>query len=126
MKGVIIAAGYGTRFLPSTKTIPKEMLPIIDIPTIEFTVREFVDSGISEILIVSSRRKKAIEDYFDREMELEAVFEKKQATEKLMKLRASEKLANFHFVRQKEMKGTAHAILLAKSFVGDEPFVVAY
>lgn len=126
MKGVIIAAGYGTRFLPATKTIPKEMLPIIDIPTIEFTVREFVNSGISEILIVSSRRKKAIEDYFDREMELETVFEKDHATEKLTKLKAAEELANFHFVRQQEMKGTAHAILLAKSFVGDEPFVVAY
>lgn len=126
MKGVIIAAGYGTRFLPVTKIIPKEMLPIIDIPTIEFTVRELVDSGITDILVVSSRRKKAIEDYFDREIELETVFIEEKATEKLMKLKASEELARFHFLRQQEMKGTAHAILLARSFVGNEPFVVAY
>lgn len=102
------------------------MLPIIDIPTIEFTVREFVDSGIRDILIVSSRRKKAIEDYFDREIELENVFIKENATEKLDKLKSAENLANLHFIRQQEMKGTAHAIHLARTFVGDEPFIVAY
>ncbi len=126
LKGVIIAAGYGTRFLPVTKTIPKEMLPVIDVPTIEFTIREFVESGITDIQVVTSRRKKALEDYFDKEIELEAIFTKNKASEKLKLLKSAENLASIQFVRQKEMKGTAHAILLAKSFVGNDPFIVAY
>ena len=83
MKGVIIAAGYGTRFLPVTKTIPKEMLPLINKPSIDFIVEEFINSGIKEILIITSRRKKALDDYFDREIELETVFAKEGASKKL-------------------------------------------
>lgn len=124
MKGVIVAAGYGTRFLPATKTLPKEMLPLLDRPAIDIVVEEFISSGIDEILIITSRRKKALEDYFDREIELETVFESQQATEKLKKITPPN--AKFYFVRQKEMRGTGHALLLAKSFVGGEPFVAAY
>lgn len=124
MKGIIIAAGYGTRFLPATKTIPKEMFPLVDIPAIDFIVDEFIQSGIKEILIVSSRRKKVLEDYFDKEIELECVLEQKNENEKLKKIRL--KNADFYFIRQKEMLGTGHAILICKQFIGNEPFVVAY
>ena len=124
MKGVIVAAGYGTRFLPVTKTIPKEMLPLVTRPSIGFIVEEFVASGITEILFITSRRKKALEDYFDREMEMEAVF---RAGGEAAKLAAIEPpRATCYFVRQSEMRGTGHALLLARSFVGAEPFVVAY
>ena len=124
MKGVILAAGYGTRFLPATKAIPKEMLPLLDRPYIDFVVEEFVKSGINEIVIVTSRRKKALEDYFDREIELETVFAAENADEKLAKI--SPYPADFFFVRQQEMRGTGHALLQAKSFLGNDPFVVAY
>jgi UTP--glucose-1-phosphate uridylyltransferase len=124
MKGIIIAAGYGTRFLPCTKTIPKEMFPLIDTPAIDFIVDEFIKSGINEILIVSSRRKKALEDYLDREIELEAEFAAKNDTEKLKKI--SKKNANFYFIRQSSMLGTGHAILICKEFIGNSPFVIAY
>ena len=124
MKGVIIAAGYGTRFLPVTKTVPKEMLPIIDRPAIDFIVSEFIQSGIKEILILTSRRKKALDDYFDRESELEEVFMREGAAEKLAKIASPE--ADIFFRRQTEMKGTGHALLQVKAFVGNEPFVVAY
>ena len=124
MKGVIVAAGYGTRFLPATKTLPKEMLPLLDRPVIDIVVEEFVDSGIDEILIITSRRKKALEDYFDREVELETVLAARDAVEKLEKIRPPS--ASFFFVRQREMRGTGHALLLARPFVGNEPFVVAY
>ena len=124
MKGVIIAAGYGTRFLPVTKTVPKEMLPIIDRPAIDFIVSEFIQSGIKEILILTSRRKKALDDYFDRETELEEVFMREGAGAKLAKIAPPE--ADIFFRRQSEMKGTGHALLQVKAFVGDEPFVVAY
>jgi len=124
MKGIIVAAGYGTRFLPVTKTIPKEMLPLLTKPSISFIVEEFVASGIREILIISSRRKKALEDYFDREMELEGVFQAESAKDKLEAINPLG--ANFYFVRQQEMKGTGHALLLAKTFVGEDPCVVAY
>jgi len=124
MKGVIVAAGYGTRFLPATKTLPKEMLPLLDRPAIDIVVDEFVRSGIDEILIITSRRKKALEDYFDREIELETVFGKQGADEKLAKVEPPK--AEFYFVRQQEMRGTGHALLLAKSFTGNEPFVAAY
>lgn len=110
MKGVIIAAGYGTRFLPVTKTVPKEMLPVINKPCIDFIVDEFLASGINEILILTSRRKKALDDYFDREIELGVGASK----------------ADIFFKRQTEMKGTGHALLQVKAFVGNEPFVVAY
>ena len=124
MKGVIVAAGYGTRFLPVTKTIPKEMLPLVTRPSIDFIVEEFVASGITEILFITSRRKKPLEDYFDREMELEAVF-RASGDEKKLKAIAPPR-ATCYFVRQPEMRGTGHALLLARPFVGREPFVVAY
>ena len=124
MKGVIVAAGYGTRFLPVTKTIPKEMLPLVTRPSIDFIVEELVASGITEILFISSRRKKSLEDYFDRERELEAVFTT-AGDEKKLKAIAPPR-ATFYFVRQGEMRGTGHALMLARPFVGREPFVVAY
>ncbi|MCQ2604486.1 MAG: UTP--glucose-1-phosphate uridylyltransferase [Spirochaetia bacterium] len=124
MKGVIIAAGYGTRFLPVTKTVPKEMLPIINRPSIDFIVEEFINSGITEILILTSRRKKALDDYFDRETELEDVFMKEKAFAKLEKIAPAK--ADIFFRRQTEMKGTGHALLQVKAFTGNEPFVVAY
>lgn len=126
LKGVIVAAGYGTRFLPITKSIPKEMLPLIDRPAIEFIINEFLDSGIEDIVIISSRRKKVMEDYFDRDLELEEIFQKEGAFEKHHKLLRASELADVHFIRQKEMKGTAHAIYLAHAFIGTSPFVVAY
>jgi UTP--glucose-1-phosphate uridylyltransferase len=124
MKGVIVAAGYGTRFLPVTKTIPKEMLPLVTRPSIEFIVDEFLASGITEILFITSRRKKAIEDYFDREVELETAFRAAGDQEKLAAIAPAN--ASFFFVRQPEMRGTGHALLLARPFTGGEPFVVAY
>lgn len=124
MKGIIVAAGYGTRFLPVTKTIPKEMLPLIDRPSIDFIVDEFIRSGIRDILIISSRRKKVLEDYFDREIELETLFEGEHNHEKSEKI--APKDADIYFVRQREMKGTGHALLLAEPFIGKEPFIVAY
>ena len=124
MKGIIIAAGYGTRFLPATKTLPKEMFPIVDTPAIDFIVDEFIDSGIKDILIVTSRRKKVLEDYFDREMELETVFGKENDLKKLDRIRS--KNANFYFIRQSEMLGTGHAILICREFTGNDPFIVAY
>ena len=124
MKGVIIAAGYGTRFLPVTKTIPKEMLPLLTRPAIDIVVEEFERSGIDEILIITSRRKKALEDYFDREVELETVFREQGADEKLEKIKPARPM--LFFSRQQEMRGTGHALLQARPFVGDEPFVAAY
>jgi len=124
MKGVIVTAGYGTRFLPVTKTIPKEMLPLVTRPSIDFIVDEFVASGITEILFITSRRKKALEDYFDRERELEAAFEASGDRGKLAAIAPAS--ASCYFVRQAEMKGTGHALLQARAFVGSEPFVVAY
>jgi UTP--glucose-1-phosphate uridylyltransferase len=124
MKGIIVAAGYGTRFLPVTKTIPKEMLPLLTKPSIAFIVEEFIASGITEILIISSRRKKALEDYFDREIELESVFSVEGAAEKLDKIKPYD--ARFTFIRQERMRGTGHALMLAASFAGNEPCVVAY
>lgn len=124
MKGVIIAAGYGTRFLPITKCVPKEMLPLVDRPAIDFIMQELVDAGVDEILVVSSRRKKVMEDWFDTDAELAAVFEREGATAKAAKL--APRKARVHFTRQAEMLGTGHAILQARSFVGNEPFVVAF
>ncbi len=124
MKGVIIAAGYGTRFLPGTKTIPKEMFPLVDTPAIQLIVDEFIASGIKDILIITSRRKKSMEDFFDREVELENIFSKEGADSKLSLIAASN--ANIFFSRQLEMKGTGQAILQCRPFVGNDPFVVAY
>jgi len=124
MKGLILAAGYGTRFLPVTKTIPKEMLPLLDKPSIAFIVEEFLAAGIEDIVIITSRRKKALEDYFDREIELETVFEKEEAKKKLEYIAPPK--GRFSFIRQQEMLGTGHALLTARSMIGKEPFVVAY
>jgi UTP--glucose-1-phosphate uridylyltransferase len=124
MKGLIVAAGYGTRFLPATKTVPKEMLPLITKPSIAFIVEEFIASGIEEIVILSSRRKKALDDYFDRETELEAVFRQEGAGEKLKQIAPYQ--ARFSFVRQQEMKGTGHALLQVRHLLEDGPFVTAY
>uniref|UniRef100_UPI0026252D38 UTP--glucose-1-phosphate uridylyltransferase n=1 Tax=Oceanispirochaeta sp. TaxID=2035350 RepID=UPI0026252D38 len=124
MKGIIVAAGYGTRFLPVTKTIPKEMLPLINKPSISFIVEEFIQSGIKDIIVITSRRKKVLEDFFDRDVELEGIFEKEGATAKLDLISPSD--ARFAFIRQMEMKGTGHALLQAASLIGNEPCIVAY
>ena len=124
MKGLIVAAGYGTRFLPVTKTIPKEMLPLIDKPSIAFIVEEFIASGIDEILIITSRRKKMLDDFFDREIELENVFAAEGNSSKAAKIKPYE--AKFFFVRQQEMMGTGHALMQARPMLDGEPFVVAY
>ena len=124
MKGVILAAGYATRFLPASKTIPKEMFPLIDRPAIDFIVQEMADSGIRDILLVSSRRKKVMEDYFDREVELSSAFSKSNEFEKLEVIKPIE--ANIFTLRQQHMMGTGNALMLVEPFVENEPFVVAY
>jgi UTP--glucose-1-phosphate uridylyltransferase len=124
MKGVILAAGYGTRFLPGSKTIPKEMFPLIDTPAIDLIVREMIEAGIEDILIVTSRRKKPLEDYFDREVELEVSFSDEGVVEKLKLIEPIS--VNLFFLRQKRMAGTGDALSLVRPFVGDAPFVVAY
>ena len=124
MKGVILAAGYATRFLPASKTIPKEMFPLIDRPAIDFIVQEMVDSGIQDILLVSSRRKKVMEDYFDREVELTSTFSRSNEFEKLEVIKPIE--ANIFTLRQQHMMGTGNALMLVEPFVDKEPFVVAY
>ena len=123
-KAVIPAAGWGTRFLPATKALPKEMLPIIDVPTIQHIVQEAVDAGIEDICIITSAHKKAVEDHFDRSLELEYTLEKGGKTELLEQVRAVGNLTRVVAVRQKEALGLGHAIHCAKSFVGDEPFAV--
>jgi UTP--glucose-1-phosphate uridylyltransferase len=123
-KAVVPAAGLGTRFLPATKSMPKEMIPVIDRPAIQYVVEEMVDAGIEDILIVTSRGKGVLEDHFDRSLELEQHLERTGKQEALESVRAVAELANFHFVRQKEPLGFGHAVLLAKQHVGDEPFVV--
>ncbi len=125
MKGIIVAAGYGTRFLPVTKTVPKEMLPVINVPSIAFIVDEFVRSGIEDVIIISSRRKKVLEDYFDREIELEGIFEKEGKADRLERI-APPANVRFAFVRQQRMLGTGHALLQVRGLVGDEPCIVAY
>jgi len=124
MKGVIVAAGYGTRFLPVTKTVAKEMLPLLNKPSIAFIIEEFIASGITDIIVITSRRKRSLEDYLDREMELEALFQAEHAQAKLDLIKPYP--AHFSFVRQMEMKGTGHALLQVKSLIGGEAVVVAY
>lgn len=123
-KAVIPAAGLGTRFLPATKSMPKEMLPIIDIPTIQYVVQEAVDSGIEDILIISGKGKRAIEDHFDRNFELEARLEEKEDQAWYTEMRRLADMANIHFVRQKEANGLGDAIYYARHHVGNEPFAV--
>ena len=123
-KAVIPAAGWGTRFLPATKAMPKEMLPIVDTPTIQYIIEEAVNSGIEQICLITSHTKKAIEDHFDRNAELEALLEKGGKTEYLKQIKDIADMVEVVAVRQKEAKGLGHAVLCAKAFVGDEPFAV--
>ena len=123
-KAVIPAAGLGTRFLPATKAQPKEMLPIVDKPTLQYIIEECVASGIEEILIITGRNKKSIEDHFDRSIELEIELEKAEKKEMLEMVRNISDMVNIYFIRQKEPRGLGHAILCAKTFVGNEPFAV--
>jgi UTP--glucose-1-phosphate uridylyltransferase len=123
-KVVLPVAGLGTRFLPATKTIPKEMLPIVDIPTVQLNVEECIASGIDEIIFVTARGKSQIEDHFDRAGELEALLEKRGKTADLESIQRFGKLAKFVSVRQAEARGLGHAVLCAKAAVGDEPFAV--
>lgn len=123
-KAVIPAAGLGTRFLPATKAIPKEMLPIVDKPTIQYIVEEVIASGIEDILIITGRNKGSIEEHFDRAPELEYNLEKNNNEELLEEVRKISKMINIHTVRQKNPLGLGHAIYCAKSFVGNEPFAV--
>lgn len=125
-KAVIPAAGLGTRVLPATKAMPKEMLPIVDKPSIQFIVEEAVSSGITDILIITNRGKGIIEDHFDSTPLLEEALEKSNKTELLKSIENIHKLANITYIRQIETKGLGHAVSRAKTFVGDEPFVVMY
>jgi UTP--glucose-1-phosphate uridylyltransferase len=123
-KAVIPAAGLGTRFLPATKAVPKEMLPIIDVPTIQYIVKEVVESGIEEIIFITSKGKDAILDHFDTYPEMEQKLEREGKTDLLNVLKETSRMAKFVAVRQPEPKGLGHAVLCAKDLVGDEPFVV--
>lgn len=123
-KAVIPAAGYGTRFLPATKSQPKEMLTVVDIPVIQYVVEEAVASSITDILMIVSRGKRAVEDHFDRCLELEDELEEKNKLAELEIVRRVSNLANIHFIRQKEMRGLGDAISLARHHIGNEPFAV--
>jgi UTP--glucose-1-phosphate uridylyltransferase len=123
-KAIIPAAGLGTRFLPATKAMPKEMLPIVDKPTIQYIVEEAIASGIEDIIIVTGKGKRAIEDHFDYAHELEQNLMDKGKFEMLEKVRYSTNLADIHYIRQKEPKGLGHAVWCARNFIGDEPFAV--
>ncbi|SHK16257.1 UTP--glucose-1-phosphate uridylyltransferase [Clostridium cavendishii DSM 21758] len=123
-KAIIPAAGLGTRFLPATKAQPKEMLPIVDKPTIQYIIEEAIESGIEEILIITGRNKKCIEDHFDKSVELEAELEKSGKSELLEIVKDISAMVDIHYIRQKEPKGLGHAISRARTFVGNEPFAV--
>jgi UTP--glucose-1-phosphate uridylyltransferase len=123
-KAIIPAAGLGTRFLPATKAMPKEMLPIVDKPTIQYIVEEAVASGIEDIIIVTGKGKRAIEDHFDYTPELEQTLKEKGKFELLDKVQYPTSLANIHYIRQKEAKGLGHAVWCARKFIGNEPFAV--
>ncbi|MBU3190972.1 UTP--glucose-1-phosphate uridylyltransferase GalU [Clostridium bowmanii] len=123
-KAIIPAAGLGTRFLPATKAQPKEMLPIVDKPTIQYIIEEAVASGIEEILIITGRNKRAIEDHFDKSIELEYQLQQNGKEDVLKMVQDISNLANIYYIRQKEPKGLGHAISCAKTFVGNEPFAV--
>ena len=125
-KAVIPAAGFGTRVLPATKAMPKEMFPIVDKPAIQYIVEEAVEAGITDILIITNRGKGVMEDHFDRSPELEAALEKSGKEDFLNSVKQIADMANITFIRQKEMKGLGHAVLRAKSFIGNEPFAVMY
>ncbi len=125
-KAVIPAAGLGTRMLPISKSVPKEMLPIVDKPAIQYLVEEAVASGITDILIVTGRNKEAIENHFDHSLEYYERLEKSGKTKQLEELKAIADMANISFIRQKEARGLGHAVLCAKTFVGNDPFAVLY
>ncbi len=123
-KAVIPAAGLGTRFLPATKATPKEMLPVVDKPAIQYVVEEAVAAGLEDILFITGRSKRPLEDHFDRNLELEEVLRSKGDTERLRSVTESSDLARIHYVRQGDPLGLGHAVLMAESHVGDEPFAV--
>ena len=123
-KAIIPAAGLGTRFLPATKAMPKEMLPIVDKPTIQYIVEEAIESGIEDIIIVTGKGKRAIEDHFDHVFELEQILKEKEKYDLLEKVQHSSKLVDIHYIRQKEPKGLGHAVWCARKFIGNEPFAV--
>lgn len=123
-KAVIPAAGLGTRFLPATKAMPKEMLPVVDKPAIQYVVEEAVAAGLTDVLMITGRNKGALENHFDRVGELEAALEKKGDTERLDKVNESTQLADVHYVRQGDPLGLGHAVLRAKMHVGNVPFAV--
>lgn len=123
-KAVVPAAGLGTRFLPATKAQPKEMLPIVDKPTIQYIIEEAAAAGVEDIIIVTGRSKRSIEDHFDRSIELELELEKDNKAEILEMVKAISEIANIHFIRQKQPLGLGHAVLTASHFIGDEPFAV--
>ena len=123
-KGVVTAAGWGTRFLPATKTLPKEMLPLVDRPVIQYSIEEAVASGLEQLIIVTARGKRAISDYFDRCFELEQALQQKGEDQLLQEIQRVSKLATICYIRQKEQLGLGHAILITKGIVGDEPFAV--
>ncbi len=123
-KAVIPAAGLGTRFLPATKATPKEMLPLVDKPGIQYVVEEAVAAGITDILIITGRSKRTIEDHFDRSLELEASLEKAGRHEQAKEMKLLAEMADIHFVRQHQPRGLGHAVGMARKHVGDEPFVV--
>lgn len=123
-KAIIPAAGMGTRFLPATKAMPKEMLPIVDKPTIQYIIEEAVASGIEDIIIVTGKGKRSIEDHFDHAFELEQNLLEKEKFDLLEKVQASTNMVDMHYIRQKEPKGLGHAVWCARKFIGDEPFAV--
>ena len=123
-KAVIPAAGLGTRFLPATKSQPKEMLPIVDKPTIQYIIEEAAAAGVEDIIVVTGRNKRSIEDHFDRSIELEWELERKDKMEMLQMVKAIPEIANIHFIRHKQPLGLGHAVLTASHFIGDEPFAV--
>lgn len=123
-KAIIPAAGLGTRFLPATKAMPKEMLPIVDKPTIQYIVEEAIESGIEDIIIVTGKGKRAIEDHFDSAYELEQTLYQKEKFELLEKVQETSKMVDIHYIRQKEPKGLGHAVWCARNFIGNEPFAV--
>ena len=125
-KAVILAAGYGTRLLPATKAVPKESLPLVDKPIIQYAVEEAAASGVEQIIIVTSAGKQAVEDHFDRSLELEQALAAKGDSERLEEMRSISRLANIVYVRQHEQLGIGHAVLTTKELVGDEPFVLFF
>jgi len=123
-KAIIPAAGLGTRFLPATKAQPKEMLPIVDKPAIQYIVEEAIEAGITDIIIVTGRNKRAIEDHFDKSVELELMLEEKGKEDMLRQVRDISQMVDIHYIRQKQPLGLGHAVLCARTFVGSEPFAV--